>query len=91
MNKPTIKQLRQSGYKVRVMHTRDYILDHTLFGLKRFLNPKGGSTRIELTSPDKKYDVFGEAKCSEKDRFNRKLGNEIALNRAINKVCNLSK
>jgi len=39
-------------------------------------------TRIELTSPDQK-DSVGTAYCSRKDQWNRKLGNRIALGRAL--------
>jgi hypothetical protein len=71
-NTPTIHQLRRAGWKVRVIHGQ-YENDEALFD--RY-------TRIELTSPEGK-DSFGVANCSKKDQWNRKLGNRIALGRAL--------
>jgi hypothetical protein len=71
-NTPTIHQLRRAGWKVRVIHG---ITDETNILSDRF-------TRIELTSPDKK-DSIGTSYCSKKDQWNRKLGNRIALGRAL--------
>ena len=71
-NIPTIHQLRRAGWKVRVIHGK-YSNNDELYD--RF-------TRIELTSPEGK-DFFGVANCSKKDQWNRKLGNRIALGRAL--------
>lgn len=71
-NIPTIHQLRRAGWKVRVIHG---LTDETNVLSDRF-------TRIELTSPEKK-DSIGMAFCSRKDQWNRKLGNRIALGRAL--------
>jgi hypothetical protein len=73
----TIKSLRQSGYKVRVMHSRVYIKP------KYQLQAKGGLTEIEVTTPDRSQTVKGSAKCSDIDCFSRKVGNAIALGRAL--------
>jgi hypothetical protein len=84
--KVTIQSLRQAGFKVRVLHTRQY---EPIVGLissnfdEKTLSSKGGYTRIDITTPDQQTTVFGIAKCSLKDSFNRKLGNEIALGRAL--------
>jgi hypothetical protein len=50
------------------------------------LSGKGGTTRIQITTPDKEIDVEGIAVCSLEDSFNRKLGNSIALGRAIQRL-----
>ena len=71
-NTPTIHQLRRAGWKVRVIHGK-YENSNELFD--RY-------TRIELTSPNGK-DSSGIANCSKKDQWNRKLGNRIALGRAL--------
>lgn len=71
-NTPTIHQLRRAGWKVRVIHG---ITDEENILSDRF-------TRIELTSPEQK-DAVGTAFCSRKDQWNRKLGNRIALGRAL--------
>lgn len=72
----TIAQYRREGYKVRVMHGR-------VIGKNGEIQPKGGLTVIELTTPDGKTTVKGEAECHPKDAFVRKLGNVKALGRAI--------
>lgn len=71
-NTPTIHQLRRAGWKVRVIHG---FTDEENVLSDRF-------TRIELTSPEKK-DSVGISFCSRKDQWNRKLGNRIALGRAL--------
>ena len=76
----TIKTLRQSGYKVRVMHSRVYTKP------EYNLEAKGGLTEIEVTTPDMSTTVKGISKCSDIDCFNRKIGNSIALGRAIKKL-----
>lgn len=80
----TIEKLRKAGFKVRVMHTRNYDMIKKGFG-EPFprLSCKGGTTKIEVTTPDKVHTYFGFAKCSLQDSFDRKLGNSIALGRAI--------
>lgn len=84
----TIQQLRQEKYKVRVMHFR-YLGDfksilprREINGKWDIINPFGGKTIIEITTPDGK-DIRGEAFCSKKDQFNRKIANQIALGRAL--------
>jgi hypothetical protein len=85
--KVTIQSLRQAGFKVRVLHTRNkQSTQHLGFGSRNILSGKGGATKIEITTPDTETTVAGVAKCSDKDSFNRKLGNEIALGRALAKL-----
>ena len=71
-NTPTIHQLRRAGWKVRVIHG---VTDESNLLSDRF-------TRIELTSPEGK-DATGITYCSKEDQWNRKLGNRIALGRAL--------
>jgi hypothetical protein len=82
-NTPTIHQLRRAGWKVRVIHG---LTNHNLpFEPRSSKNQEPLSerfTRIELTSPDGK-DSTGIAYCSKQDQWNRKLGNRIALGRAL--------
>jgi hypothetical protein len=86
--KYTIKNLRQKGYKVRVIHSREYYIKPTISGYSKELLAQGGSTTIEITTPDKQVNVFGKAVCSLSDNFNRRVGNEIALGRAIEELKN---
>jgi hypothetical protein len=82
----TIKQLRQRGYKVRVLHTRKTEPFQTIDGTYHRIVNSGGHTKIEVTTPDMATTVIGEAKCSDKDSFNRRIGNRVALGRALEKL-----
>ena len=92
---PTIQQLRSSGWKVRVIHgyIQDVIFNHVLHdklfphNLQSKLELSDRFTFIELTSPQK-TDHTGITFCSKKDRYDRKLGNRIALGRAFKKYIN---
>lgn len=78
----TIQELRERGYKVRVLHFRDRIfknrMDSNPYGYE---SPKGGMTRVVIDSPDGKH-FEGESFCSKKDNYNKKLGVKIALGRS---------
>lgn len=78
----TIAQLRRSGYKVRVLHSRPKLSIQKIVGVMTEYNPKGGNTIIEVTSPDGR-NAIGASQCSEKESWNRKMGNQIALGRAM--------
>ena len=83
----TIEKLRKAGFKARVMHTRHY--ENVTRGLGEpypQLSCKGGTTKIEVTTPDKTITAAAIAKCSLQDSFNRKLGNSIALGRVVSKL-----
>ena len=92
--KTTIKQLRQQGYKVRVLHFRHLATNYNIKitsskDIKTSYTTKlskGGSTTIELTTPDKSRTVIGKSVCSLGESFNRKLGNNIALGRALKQL-----
>jgi hypothetical protein len=77
-NTPTIHQLRRAGWKVRVIHgfTNEKYMSNPITNLSNQF------TKIQITSPDKK-DAEGISFCSKKDQWNRKLGNRIALGRAL--------
>ena len=85
----TIEQLRKTGYKVRVIHQRQYV-PRWPYKLSpgTMLSSKGGYTRIDVTIPDGSVTVSGEARCSMEDSYNRKLGNSIALGRALSQLNN---
>lgn len=84
--KQTIKSLRQSGYKVRVLHTRHTVPVKRMSGICNEVSNQGGSTTIEITTPDKTITVSGKSVCSLKDNYNRRIGNEIALGRALEQL-----
>ena len=80
---PTIHQMRCAGWKVRVIH--GFTNSNLPFAPVSSKNKQPLSdrfTRIELTSPESK-DCTGIAYCSKEDQWNRKLGNRIALGRAL--------
>lgn len=74
---PSIHDLRRLGWKVRVLHgtVNEEQPDKITQLSDKF-------TRIELRTPDGK-EFVGVSYCSKKDNFNRKLGNRIALGRAL--------
>jgi hypothetical protein len=82
----TIKHLRQQGYKVRVIHKRNTIKVQKIMGVAHEISARGGSTTIELTTPDKLHTVSGKSVCSTEDNFNKKVGNSIALGRALKEL-----
>ena len=53
----TVKSLRKSGFKVRVLHTRNLLQDGSP-------SCKGGSTTVEITTPDG-TDISGTANCRD--------------------------
>jgi hypothetical protein len=73
--KITVENLRNLGYKVRVLHYRK--------------NEKGGKTVIQVKTPEG-IELEGTAVCSRKENYNKKLGVSIALGRALNGVNNES-
>ena len=77
-NTPTIHQLRRSGWKVRVIHG----FTHERYVGQEIVNYSDRFTKIDLTSPEG-IDSIGIAFCSKQDQWNRKLGNRIALGRAL--------
>lgn len=87
----TVQQLRNKGYKVRVLHNRLYNGYHkwqvgAVESAKYRCgpidpDPKGGSTEIVIDSPDGKH-FHGLAICSKKENYNKKMGVRIALGRS---------
>lgn len=86
----TVQELRNNGYKVKVMHNRLYNgrfkwqrpnIDNQSFGCIIDPDPKGGSTHIIIDSPTgSRYE--GIAICSKEDNYHKKLGVRIALGRS---------
>jgi hypothetical protein len=78
----TVQELRNLGYKVRVLHIRNRIykprMDTSINGVQ---SPKGGITHIIIDSPSGEH-FEGIARCSEIDNYNKKLGVRIAIGRS---------
>ena len=69
----TVQELRQSGYKVRVIHARtryEYTNEYMV----------GGKTIVELRTPEG-VELRAETRCSTKDNYNKKIGVALALSR----------
>ena len=81
----SIADLRRCGYKVRVIHSRPKITTKRMDGESFEYSAKGGNTIIEITTPEG-LNAIGTAQCSVKDNWNRKVGNQIALGRALTKI-----
>jgi len=77
----TVHGLRMVGYKVRVLHCRRD--DERVLG---GFHPKGGETVIQITTPDGQ-ELEGRAKCSNKELYNKRVGVQVALGRAMYSKC----
>ena len=85
----TVQELRNSGYKVKVLHNRLYNgyqkweTPADDFGDYTFVNPdsKGGSTQVIIDSPNGQH-FEGHSICSKKDNYDKKMGVRIALGRS---------
>jgi hypothetical protein len=82
----TVKSLRQSGYKIRVIHHRLHGKgDVEKFDWRGGILAKGGRTELFLISPEG-IQVKAEAKCSPKDNYCRRTGVAICLGRALKEL-----
>lgn len=87
----TVQELRNRGYKVRVLHNRLYHGYHKwqvgsrptsgYAGSHIDPDPKGGSTEVVIDSPNGEH-FQGLAICSKKENYNKKMGVRIALGRS---------
>lgn len=83
-NMPTIQSLRQNGYKVRVIHRNHMAADHEFVNTERLANDSNPNvTEITVTTPDRVTTVSGIAYRANGDQYNRRVGNAIALGRAL--------
>ena len=86
----TVQELRNKGYKVKVLHNRLYNGYHKwqvgASAAKYNYGPidpdaKGGSTQVIIDSPNGEH-FQGLAICSNKENYNKKMGVRIALGRS---------
>ena len=82
----TVQNLRKMGYKVKVWHERNYIEKETFGGMQCEFDPHGGMTEVEVYDFDAQQSYVGQAWCSDRDNYCRKLGVRIALGRALKKM-----
>lgn len=87
MKTPTVAELRKQGYTVKVSHKRNTQLKS---GASRSaptphdfeVSPRGGITKVEIVAPDQRLFI-GEARCSDLDNYNKSIGRNIAIGRAL--------
>lgn len=73
------------GKIARVLHERTYLVRE---GEDDELLPWGGRTTVEIFADEKAVEplAVGVAECSEFDNYNRKIGRNIALGRALKQI-----
>ena len=86
-----IHDLQTEGWNVEIHHKRNtvYKLDENRSQFNSTLaqkevSPKGGYTAAFLEKDGMRF--VGEAVCSKQDNYNRKIGAQIALGRALKKI-----
>lgn len=83
----TVESLRKDNFKCKVFHYRydkikGELLPRNAFSDTGLMSSFGGATEISILTPNGE-ELKGEAVCSKKDQFNRKLGLKIAIARAL--------
>ena len=76
----TVEQVKKEGYDVYIRHERLYEDVPNMPPL--YLSPTGGATYAELTDKVTGHVATAEARCNNRDNYNRKIGVKIALGRA---------
>lgn len=96
-----IANLRTQGYRVNVRHLRAIKYVHplplmTTYAAKRavmpethlrpsMFSPRGGRTEVEIVR-DGSIVAFGATNCSTRDNYNKAVGLQIALGRALKEL-----
>lgn len=89
-----VNMLRRLGYSVRVTHYRKYrsykngkvvvdLLPNYEADLKYAL-PRGGEVEVRILDSEQEY--VGIARCNDSDAYNKKLGVQLAITRAIEQM-----
>lgn len=95
-NNVTVESLRKAGFKLRVKHIRKLVSrGHAPMysirdlGMQEDIVNNGGVTEVMLTTPDAKITVTGVAECGKKDQYNKKIGVQYAISRALKHLDNM--
>jgi hypothetical protein len=84
MNTQTIENLRKTGFKVRVLHRNLSNEDLQKVNLERIaMDSNPNVTEIHVTDVKQCKTSIGIAYRAKGDRYNRKIGNAVALGRAL--------
>lgn len=93
-----VAELREQGYDVYISHARPVYgsngsgIPEAVYTkrqakeLGKQLRPNGGVTTVSIRKGDDSPVWQGTSLCSTRDNFNRRLGLEIALGRALKKM-----
>ncbi len=89
----SVQNLRDKGLRVKVTHyrisrmkkPRAFVLVPAYLATNDNVYPKGGLTTVSIKFPSGK-EIYGEARCSHKDPFNRKEGVSLAIERAFDSL-----
>ena len=79
------------GFEVRISHTRRatngdiYAPAELLRKIGMTISPRGGRTVAHLVK-NGEIVVSGVAKCGPRDNFNRRIGRDIAIGRALKEL-----
>lgn len=82
------------GYKVEYEHHRNILMPQGIFVPTRFptkdpvlkvglVHPHGGRTFARILDANGNLVAVGEAQCSPKDNYNKTIGRQISLGRAL--------
>lgn len=76
------------GYSVRYRHSRMTAAGAMIPPGDMLLapSPKGGETEAKVFDRDGSLAAMGVATCHERDSFNRRIGRDIALGRALKRL-----
>lgn len=76
------------GHRVTYRHRRVAKDGQYIEGSDRLFAPaaKGGETEARVFGPDDSLVAIGVATCHERDNFNRRIGRDVALGRALKRL-----
>lgn len=78
------------GVEVHVKHLRRYVPPNNKFSSGLEQSPFGGLTEVILEvhdgSPTNAVRIVGAARCADEDQFDKRIGLEIALGRALHQL-----
>lgn len=73
------------GYTVKFRHTRNKH-GQTINPGSGTISPRGGTTHAFVYDAERNLVATGYADCNEKDNYNKKIGRDISLGRALKEL-----
>lgn len=91
-NSEILEMFKNEGFQTRIVHLREVpgygltrLGDIRLYNLQKNIRSNGGLTECHVRIDDT-TEIVTRAKCNPKDRYDRKLGTNIALTRALDYI-----